>query len=204
MTFAQQFFEGLDGPASLTFMGLLFAAFLIGGLPAGLAYAFRVRDTKKRLRKHMDALEATLAERDQLRAQFAEQVTERVPALQKANEDLQQRLRQITADRQRISAELTRALADKEALAGENIATRVEAKQNDDYVQTLRERLATLSAQVQSLRAQDRPRPAPPAGAFDVDTLASLRAAKTRAAELESRLNQVMADNEKLRRRPAA
>ncbi len=204
MTFAQQFFEGLDGPASLTFLGLLFAAFLIGGLPAGLAYAFRVRDIKKRLLKHMSALETTLAERDQLRLEVAKHRDEDAPALVQANDELQQRLRQMTADRQRVSAELNRALEEKEALAGENIATRVESQQNDQYVQTLRERVATLSAQVQSLRAQDRPRPMPPAGAFDVNVVASLHAAKIRATELESRLNQVMADNEMLRRRPTA
>ena len=72
MEYAQQFFEGLDGPASLTFLGLLFAAFLIGVLPAGLAYVTRVRNVERRLVGYRAALRESRAETEGLRGDLAD------------------------------------------------------------------------------------------------------------------------------------
>ena len=195
MTSAQQFFEGLDGPASLTFLGLLFAAFLLGVLPAGLAYAFRVRDAKKKIVRHVEALQKVLAERDQLRVELEGVRTD--------NADLSSRLRELAAQHQRLVAEHDRVRDRADKLAAEQLGTQIEQSEAEQQMKALRDRLATMSAQVQSLRQLSRPRPTPPAGAFDVDTLASLRAAKTRAEGLEHRLKQMIADNEALRRQLA-
>ena len=199
MTYAQQFFDGLTGPASLTFLGLLLVAFLLGALPTSFAYATRARRLRRRLGRREAALaearttatdlRQTLAARDETLAHDAAELA-----------SLRQRLRQAGTDRQNTAAEATRLRDEVEALRGSQLAAQIEARGNADEAQVLRGRLDALNAQLQSLRQSSRAQTRPPAGAFDVDTLASLQAARRRAEGLEARLAQVTADNEALRR----
>lgn len=199
MQHAQHFFEGLTGPASLTFLGLLFAAFLIGVLPAGLAYATRVRKLKRRLDAAREALaeltERTTATETESTAQGELLARERTAAAA-----LREQLAHKNAQLQRHLLELERAREEAETQVGAHLATQIEAKENAALVQSLRGRIDALSAQVQGLKQAHKARPAP-AGAFDLNTVASLRAARARAEGLEERLGEVMADNERLRGR---
>ena len=198
MDFARHFFEGLDGPASLTFLGILVTAFLIGIVPAGFAYTVRLGQLRRRLANHTRAHQTTAQERNLLAGQL-----ERVRAdLDEANT----RLRRSTGERARHEQSLGQERAAREALEAEVLAARIEATEFARQLAHTRNQLATVSAQLQSARQSERPRPpsAPPLGAFDVDTLASLRAARTRAESLEARLQQVLADNESLRRQLAS
>lgn len=199
MQHAQHFFEGLTGPASLTFLGLLFAAFLIGVLPAGLAYATRVRKLKRRLARER----AALAEQRTRTRAVETQLGERTGALEEervASASLRDRIGHKDAQLQRHHRELEQAREEAETLRGTQLATQIEAQENAALVQSLRGRIDALTAQVQGLKQAHKARPAP-AGAFDANTVASLRAARSRAEGLEERLNEVMADNERLRGR---
>ena len=198
MQYAQQFFEGLDGPASLTFLGLLFAAFLIGVLPAGLAYATRVREVKRRLIRYRAALETAEATAADLRDRLA--AAERSVAGRDARlAEADDRLRRVTAERQSAALESTRLRDEVDQLRGSQLAAQIEAKENAEEAQLLRGRIDALSAQVQGLKQASRAQPTP-AGAFDLNMVASLKAARTKAERLEERLRQVTADNETLRR----
>ena len=193
----QYFFEGLTGPASLTFLGLLFGAFLIGVLPAGLAYATRVRKLKRRLaatRESLSEQRAAVAERD---ARIVEETT----VSGKAREEvtvLKERVRLQNTEQQRLVRELASARAEAEQLGGTQLASQIEAKENAELVEKLRARINVLTAQVQGLQQANNAR-VTPAAAFDVNMAASLKATRSKMEGLERRLRELTADNERLR-----
>ena len=199
MQHAHQFFEGLTGPASLTFLGLLFAAFLIGVLPAGLAYATRVRKLKRGLSAARETLAHTRTQLSEARDEAATQ-TEALSREREGAAVLQERIRLQNTEHQRHLRELQQERQEAEALRGSRLAAQIEAKENAELVQSLRGRVDALTAQVQGLKQANSARPAP-AGAFDVNMAASLRAARTKVEGLERRLDEVTADNERLRSR---
>ena len=199
MQYAQPFFEGLTGPASLTFLGLLLIAFLIGALPPSFAYAARVGKLRRRIARRDEALAAARTELGELERVRAE--GERTLQLREAEAtELKERLRRVSVERQASASEGTRLREELEDLRGSQLGAQIEAQANAEEVQVLRGRIDALQAQVQSLRQAARAQQSPSAGAFDVNTLASLRAARTKAETLEARLAQVTADNEALRR----
>jgi regulator of replication initiation timing len=193
MELATQFIEGLDGPASMTFLGLLLAAFLIGLLPAGLTYAFRIRDLKRRTNKHIDAHKHVTQERNVLENQVKRE--------QEQVATFRQRLQQLNSDRARQEAELTQLRAELGASQAEALTNKVEAVKNEEYLQSLRGKVAAMSSQIQSYKQMARPKPAP--NAFDVDTLSSLQTARNKVASLEKRVAKLTADNEMLRKERA-
>ena len=198
MQHAQQFFEGLTGPASLTFLGLLLVAFLIGALPTAFANAARARKLRRRLARRDDALAEARATIDQLTADVERAAAERA-SVATETADLRQRLSRAIAERQASGAEVTRLREEGERQRDGQLATQIEAQENAKEVQVLRGRIDALNAQLQGLRQASQARRAP-AGAFDVNVVASLQAARTKADALEARLAQVTADNEALRR----
>lgn len=196
MEYVQQFTQGLDGPASLTFMGLLFVALLIGLLPAGFIYGFRVRDLKRRLAKHVAAHQRVTQERGVLEGQLHRE-------RERATE-LDQRLRRLGTDRAAQATELTRLRDGVSAAQSEALAAQIEARDRQEEVQALRNKVAGLQGKVQSLQQSARPQPAHTG--FDLDLMASLKATKTKLAAMEARVEQLTGDNERLRReltRPA-
>jgi len=190
MELATQFIEGLDGPASMTFLGLLLAAFLIGLLPAGLTYAFRIRDLKRRTGKHINAHQRVTQERNVLENQLEREKEQKLT--------FRSRLQQMSGERARQEAELTQIRAELGAAQAEALANKIEAGKNEEYLQSLRGKVAALSSQVQSLKQITRPKPAP--SAFDMDTLSSLQTARNKVAGLEKRVAKLTADNEMLRK----
>ncbi|MFK8055349.1 MAG: hypothetical protein AB8F78_04430 [Saprospiraceae bacterium] len=193
MEFASQFIEGLDGPASMTFLGLLLAAFMIGLLPAGLTYAFRIRDLKRRTGKHIDAHQRVTQERNVLENQLTRE-KEQVATFRT-------RLQQLSGERARQEAELVQVRAELGAAQAEVITSKIEASKNDEYLQSLRGKVAAYSSQVQSLKQAARPKAAPTS--FDMDTLSTLQTARNKVESLEKRVTKLTADNEQLRKERA-
>ncbi len=196
MELARQFFEGLDGPASLTFLGILVTAFLLGVVPSGFAYMFQVRDLRRRLNNHARAHQTTAQERNLLNGQLERQQTE----LSTATE----RIRRQSTERAQLDQALLQARKELDRLQAELLASRIESTEAARHVEAIQSKMSTVTAQLQSLRQSDRPRMAPAVGAFDLDTLASLKAARTRADSLEMKVNQLTSDNELLRRQLAS
>ena len=190
MELATQFIEGLDGPASMTFLGLLLAAFLLGLLPAGLTYAFRIRDLKRRTGKHIDAHQRVTQERNVLENQLEREKDQTV--------NFRTRLQQLSGERARQEAELTQLRAELGAAQAEALTNKIEVGKNEEYLQSLRGKVAALSSQVQMLKQAARPKPAP--NAFDVNTLSSLQTARNKVEGLEKRVAKLTADNEMLRK----
>jgi len=190
MEFATQFIEGLDGPASMTFLGLLLAAFLIGLLPAGLTYAFRIRDLKRRATKHIEAHQVVRQERNVLENQLARE-KEHVSTFRT-------RLQQISGERAQQEAQLNHLRADLAAAQAEALANKIESGKSEEYLQGLRGKVAALSSQVQSLKQSARPKA--PAPAFDMDMLSTLQTARNKVESLEKRVAKLTADNEQLRK----
>lgn len=190
MELATQFIEGLDGPASMTFLGLLLAAFLIGLLPAGLTYAFRIRDLKRRAGKHIEAHQRVSQERSVAENQLAREV-ERAAVFRS-------RLQQMSGERAQQEAELTKLRGELGAAQAEALANKIEAGKNEEYVQSLRGKVAALSSQVQSLKQSARPKA--PQTSFDMDLLSTLQTARNKVESLEKRVAKLTADNEQLRR----
>lgn len=194
MEYAQQFIQGLDSPASLTFMGLMLGALLLGMIPAGLTYAFRVRDLKKRLAKHIDAHQRATQERLMLEGQL-ERHREQVG-------EAQQRIRQLSGDRATQAADLTQLREELSAAQADALAARVEAADQRSTLEATRNKLAGVQGKLQSLQAANRPQAAP--SGFDLDMMASLKTTKTKLAAMEQRVEQLTQDNEKLRRELAS
>lgn len=190
MEFAQQFFSGLDGPASVTFLGILAGAFLLGLLPAGLTYAFRVRDARARLEKHVAA--------HQRARQESQMLAKRLEQEQTRGSGLEERARREQSERARQLAELARLRDELAAAQAETLSAQVAARDAADRLAALQGRVGTLQAQVQSLKAMQRPQAAP--GGFDLDLMANLKTARQRSESLEERVRQLTADNEQLRR----
>jgi len=78
------------------------------------------------------------------------------------------------------------------------LTNKIEAGKNEEYLQSLRGKVAALSSQVQMLKQAARPKPAP--NAFDVNTLSSLQTARNKVEGLEKRVAKLTADNEMLRK----
>ena len=190
MELATQFIEGLDGPASMTFLGLLLAAFLIGLLPAGLTYAFRIRDLKRRASKHIEAHQRVTQERNVLENQLIRE--------KEQIDTFRSRLQQLSGERARQEAELTHVRTDLGAAQAEALANKIEASKNDEYLQSLRGKVAALSSQVQSLKQSARPKA--PQTSFDMDMLSTLQTARNKVESLEKRVAKLTADNEQLRK----
>lgn len=193
MEYASQFIQGLDGPASLTFLGLLFVAFLIGLLPAGLTYAFRIRDMKKRMLQHVEAHRQLIIERELLEGQLLREQT-------KVEETLG-RLKKTMSDRAAQEAELTRLRKDFDSVCAESMVAQITTRERDETIASLKNKIASLQGQISSLRSAARPQSAP--SSFDLDVMASLKTARTKLASLEERVKQLTADNELLRRERA-
>lgn len=194
MELAQQFFSGLDGPASLTFLGLLAAAFLIGLLPAGLMYLTRLRRAERRIARLADALETVTAEREALRTELSE--------LTEAHDELDRRLRTSAASRSQLQTELAKLREERDASGVRALTAEAEAREREDLVESLRNRNATLTAQVQSLKnSAHNARAASVPSVFDADVMASLSRERARTQALEDRITTLTADNERLRAR---
>lgn len=191
MEYAQQFFEGLDEPASLTFLGLLATAFLIGLLPAGLMYLARLRRAERRVDRLVDALAQLKDERDALVADLA--------GSKAKADDLDQRLRSSVNARTALQSDLSRLRDESSTAAREALRAEAEARDREQALESLRNRNATLTAQVQSLKNSARnSRPTIPT-VFDADVMSSLSRERARADALEARIEQLTADNEELR-----
>jgi len=190
MEFASQFIEGLDGPASMTFLGLVLAAFLIGLLPAGLTYAFRIRDLKRRAGKHIDAHHRVMQERSVLENQLAREKEQLAT--------FRTRLQQLSNERARQQAELTQVRAELGAAQAEALANKIEAGKSEEYLQSLRGKVAAYSSQVQALKQAARPKA--PASSFDMDVMSTLQTARNTVDSLEKRVAKLTADNETLRK----
>jgi len=108
------------------------------------------------------------------------------------------RLQQLSGERARQEAELTQLRAELGAAQAEALTNKIEAGKNEEYLQSLRGKVAALSSQVQMLKQAARPKPAP--NAFDVNTLSSLQTARNKVEGLEKRVAKLTADNEMLRK----
>ncbi len=189
MEYASEFFYGLDGAASLTFLGLLLGALLIGLIPGGLTYAFRVRDLQKRLAKHIDAHQVTRQERDILQGQLERERTK--------VQDLSVRLRQNLSSSAGQGVELTQVKRELDIAREEALAAQISMRDREASLQKLKNKVASLQGQVAMLRTSSRPQPAP--SAFDLDMIASLKTTRTKLKAMEQRVRELTADNEKLR-----
>ena len=195
MQYAQQFFEGLDGPASLTFLGLLFGAFLIGLLPAGFSYAFRVRRIQKHLQQHIKAHQLTQQERNAYQGKF-ERSQEELADL-KAKFDAQ---RTAFAKTQHESVQLIR---ERDLNENQLFELKVKMREQDQMIDTLTKKLSAANAQLVGMKAQEK-MARQPFSPIDSNTQASLLALKRKVESLEHLVQQLTSDNEMLRRRLAS
>ncbi len=193
MSVAEQFFNGLDGEASLVFLGLLACAFLIGLLPAGLTYLVRVRGVQGRLTKHVAAHQRV--------AQELQLVSGKLEREQVKSREYAERLRTLMAEGTRHQADLQRVNEQAQRAQAEVLELTSERTRQEDHTLGLRNRVATLTAELQTIKSRNRPQAAPTA--FDAETLASLKAMRTKAKGLEERVSQLASDNERLRRERA-
>jgi len=191
MEYANQFFQGLDGPASLTFLGIVTAFFLLGLLPAGLTYAFRVRDIKKRLAKHIAAHQNTLQERNMLEGQLGRE--------QERSEGYLQRLRNSSTDRASQETSLADMRKDLDLARGAQLTAEVSMREAEDTISALQNKVASLHGQVSDLRSKARPRAQPQF--FDSELRATLKHQRAKIETLEARISELMEDNEVLRRK---
>ena len=192
MELAQQFFSGLDGPASLTFLGLLATAFLIGLLPPGLMYLARLRRAERRITRLGDALERVTGERDGFSADLA--------GVRAEAADLDQRLRSSVNARAALQSDLARLREEAAASGAKVMAAEAEAREREASLAALQGRNATLTAQVQSLKSSARQaRAGAIPSVFDADVMASLSRERARGDALEERITRLTADNEELR-----
>jgi chromosome segregation ATPase len=190
MEYTSAFFEGLDGEASMAFLGLLLGAFLIGLIPPGLTYAFRIRDLRRRLSKHVHAHQEVVRDRNVLEKKL-ERSEEQLAAFRS-------RLKSVGSDRAQQLSQLNVVQQELEQARAETLAAQIEASKNEEYLQNLRGKVAALSAQIQSLKQAAQPKSPPTT--FDMNAMSSLQTARAKVQALEDRVSQLTADNEKLRR----
>ena len=193
MEFVSDFFYGLDAPVSTAFLGILLTAFLIGLLPAGLIYGSRLRDARRKLERHIAQQKRTLQERNMLEGHL-----ERERA---TTHELQQRLRTAHTASASAQAQLTQTRDALSGAQGEAMAATVELTGLRDHAATLEQDVSLLKAKLQAARNAQRPMAAAPA--LDANVLASMKASRTKIDHLEARVDELMRDNEDLRRQLA-
>lgn len=185
------FFEGLNNEASIVFIGLLAVAFLIGLIPGGLTYAFRVKDTQRKF--------------GLLKTKF-NQIQDLNTQLEADNKKLKHKLNNLFSEQQQKNGSVEQLQIENEQLyiRAQELEAHIhsltqELEDSREYGRSLRAKQASLTAQLHSLKQMHKA----PARVdnVDVNLLSSLRASQTKMESLRKQVKQLTDDNESLRRR---